>query len=401
MNVQSTPARAGSAVDGRTRLPSLTGLRFIAALLVFCYHVTLGNSPIPPNAAIDPYADPSIAGRLSSLFGTTGFIGVSFFFVLSGFVLAWSSRPGEKPAAFWRRRLVKVFPNHLVTWAVAMALFAGALYPITSWLPNLALVHAYFPVADIMLSVNVPSWTLGCELLFYLLFPLLIRPIRRIPENRLWLWAGILVAGLVAVQLVNLFALPGRPSFSGTPVSLWQFWFGYFLPPTRLFEFVLGAVLARIVAAGRWLPISLTQAGVLMVLGYGLSLVVPYVFRFNVATIIPISALICAGAAADVHGTPTWLRSRLWQWLGEVSFGFYMCQGIVVFYGRWLLGAEHFYNPVLGTLVVLGLFLATLAAGALLYTCVERPLVRRWSRPRRAARPVVTAAATATTAASG
>ena len=42
---------------------------------------------------------------------------------------------------------------------------------------------------------------------------------------------------------------------------------------------------------------------------------------------------------------------------------------------------------MVGTLVVLGLFLATLAAGALLYTCVERPLVRRWNRPRRGRPP--------------
>lgn len=77
------------------KLPSLTGLRFFAALLVFGFHMTLSASPIPPNDPINLFADERVADSAESIFITTGYIGVSFFFVLSGFLLAWAAKPGR------------------------------------------------------------------------------------------------------------------------------------------------------------------------------------------------------------------------------------------------------------------------------------------------------------------
>ncbi|WP_255351510.1 acyltransferase [Cryobacterium sp. MLB-32] len=105
----------------------MTGLRFFAALLVFCFHITLSNSPIPPNSAVNPFADAQLGNGLEAVFGKAGYVGVSFFFLLSGFVLAWASKPGEPFVRFWRRRLVKIFPNHIVMWVLSMVLFAAAI----------------------------------------------------------------------------------------------------------------------------------------------------------------------------------------------------------------------------------------------------------------------------------
>jgi peptidoglycan/LPS O-acetylase OafA/YrhL len=245
------------------------------------------------------------------------------------------------------------------------------------------LVHAFFPSPEFFLTVNVPSWTLSCELLFYLLFPLIVRPVRRIPQNRLWTWAGVLVVGMALVPVVGYLLLPDQPSYQGSPASVAQFWFGYFFPVPRLFEFVLGMVLARIVLSGRWLPLGIAPAAGLMLLGYAAVQVVPFLFKFTVATILPIGALICAAAAADHRGAPSVLRGRVMRWLGEVSFGLYICQGIVLFYGRWLLGPERVFDVPEATAVIAGLFLANLLAGWMLYVGVERPIMRRWSHPRR------------------
>jgi hypothetical protein len=68
--------------------------------------------------------------------------------------------------------------------------------------------------------------------------------------------------------------------------------------------------------------------------------------------------------------------------LGEISFGFYICQGVVIFYGRTLFGPDPLSTPA-AVLVTIALFIATLLAGWGLYSLVERPMMRRWARPRR------------------
>jgi peptidoglycan/LPS O-acetylase OafA/YrhL len=75
------------------------------------------------------------------------------------------------------------------------------------------------------------------------------------------------------------------------------------------------------------------------------------------------------------------------QWLGEVSFGFYLCQGIVIFYGRILIGNYKYFSIPVSIGILLGLLVTTLVAGWLLYTFVERPMMRRWSRSRKQASP--------------
>ncbi|BAJ25925.1 MULTISPECIES: acyltransferase [Kitasatospora] len=390
----ATPrAAAGAKPAALAKLPSLTGLRFFAALAVFFFHSTLSNSPIPPNAPINPFADKGLAGFLETAFSKSGYLGVSFFFVLSGFVLAWASRPGERVTAFWRRRMLKIFPNHLVVFAASIVLFAGAAVTGTAqWLPNMLLVHTFFPQPDINLSVNPPSWSLGSELLFYVLFPLLIIPIRKIAGKALWAWSAVMVAGTVAVQLVSTYLVPATPKSAITPVSDLQFWFGYLFPPGRVFEFALGILLARIVMSGKWpRQIGIGVSFALTAVGYGVALLVPFQYSFVVAMIIPVSALICSVAAADVDGRRTRLRGPVMQLLGEISFGFYLVQGVTIFYLRSLLGA-HTYSAPVALLVVIGFLAASLLGGWLLFRFVEMPAMRRWSRSRRPATATLPAA---------
>ncbi len=363
------------------KLDSLTGLRFYAAFVVFLFHTGIMMNPARPTGPINPFADVHVAKWYGAIFGTGGFVGVSFFFVLSGFVLSWSVKPGEKGRAFIRRRIVKIFPNHLAMWVAAMVLFAAAYTSWKAWLPNLFLVHPWFPNFSIAMSVDTPSWSLGGELLFYVLFPLIIRPIVRMDVRRLWLWAGIMVAGLFAYQLIATFVVPSEGANPNIPVSPLQYWFGYFLPAGRLFEFVLGAVLARIVLAGKWIAIKPAAAVVFMVVGYVASMFVPFQFSLNFATLIPIAVMVASFANADLRGTRTRLRGRVAVLLGNVSFGFYLAQGVTIFYLRSVMGNALFSTPV-AILVLIGLFAVTLSVGWLLYRFVETPMMRRFGRAR-------------------
>ncbi|MFC5064254.1 acyltransferase family protein [Actinomycetospora atypica] len=358
-------------------------MRFVAAFAVFLFHTGLSMNPMeltgPP---ISPFADDTVASWYESLFSNSGFVGVSVFFVLSGFVIAWSARPGMRATAFIRRRLVKIFPNHLVMWALVMLLFATPRADWTVWLPNLFLVHPLIPDLDISLGVNMPAWSLGSELLFYLCFPLLVGPISRIASNRLWLWAAAMVAGLAVYKILAVTVVPDG---GGTGVAIepdLRYWFGYIFPVGRMFEFGLGAILASIVRSGRWVRITPVPAAVLMVLGYVATLFTPAQFALNLVTVIPIGLLVASLADADVRGARTGLQGPVFVWFGKISFGFYLCQSVTIFYLRAATGGPQYSTPV-AVLVLIGLFATSILGGWCLHRFVEMPMMRRWASARR------------------
>lgn len=203
-----------------------------------------------------------------------------------------------------------------------------------------------------------------------------------------------MLVGMILVQVINLTIVPDSPKSALTPVSSFQFWFGYIFPPNRLFEFILGSILARIVMEHRWPAIRMWHALLMCAAGYALANVVPFVWTFNVATIVPIAVLIATAAAGDAAGKPTFLRSGAMQWLGDTSFGFYMCQGVVIFWVRQMMHNATFSTPV-ALVVIGGFFILTVLGGWALYALVEKPMMDRFARPRRrvvmATEPVVTA----------
>ncbi|NUT52856.1 MAG: acyltransferase, partial [Saccharothrix sp.] len=217
-------------IGSEPRLPTLTGMRFAAALMVFAFHVSLEGV----------FADTSVGGAYYAAVNKFGFVGVSFFFILSGFVLTWSARETDAPRRFWRRRFVKIYPNHVVTWVAAVVLMV-AVGPAFGWhqaLPNLLLVHTWVPVREVFSSMNNVSWSLACEVLFYLSFPVLLPLVRRIRPERLWVAAGALaVAGVLVVPVAGA-VLPASPSVPWDPgTSMASFWFLYVFPPVRALEF--------------------------------------------------------------------------------------------------------------------------------------------------------------------
>ncbi|MGY1942941.1 acyltransferase family protein [Nocardia asiatica] len=373
-------------VDNRKRLPSLTGLRFFAAFSVFIFHVMLPNSPIPPYKPVNLFADPDLAYNAAVVVGKAGFLGVSFFFILSGFVLTWSWKPGQSKLQFIRRRMVKIFPNHLTLWVASMVLFAAAITSWKAWLPNIFLVHAWFPQNYINAGVNTPSWTLSCELLFYVLFPFLIPAVLRIDVKYLWYGAAAMVAGMCLIVLLTVFVVPSSEKSELTPIPVLQLWFGYLFPPSRLFEFFLGVFVARIVMEGRWIRIPLWAAVAGVGVGYLVAMYTPFYIGFVLATAVPLALLIGSAAKSDLEESSRFLSSRLAVWLGEISFAFYICQGVTVFYVRRLMGAATFSAPVAVLLIVL-LFCLNILAAWLLFTFVESPAMRRFARPKQ--RPVV------------
>lgn len=365
------------------RLPSLTGMRFVAAGLVFVYHASYEQL----------FTDKGTGNSFAHAASTAAYMGVSFFFILSGFVLTWSARPGQTALRFWRRRAAKIYPNHVVTWLVTLLLLGYVGQRVTAGPAalNLFLLHTWVPKLDVFGSVNPVSWSLACEVLFYALFPLLLPLISRIRAERLWLWAGVIVAVIFAMPTVAklLPAHPLMPTAGGTSVP--QFWFVYGFPPVRGLEFLLGMVMARIVITGKWIRVGVVPATLLVVAGYWLTHQVSLLYSMVAVTVIPLALVIPAAAASDLKGAWSPMRTRPLIVLGEISYAFYLIHYLVIHSGHLAFGrmkfmgipvATHTWStgPAIGMIL---LFLAiSLALSGLLYRFVERPVMDHWSRPR-------------------
>ncbi|MFJ8857572.1 acyltransferase family protein [Streptomyces sp. NPDC102451] len=360
-----------SSPSGRSvRLPSLTGMRFFAAFLVFlCHSFVLGYFDRATESALRPYAF------------AIGWLGVEFFFVLSGFVLTWSAREGDTPRRFWRRRLAKVFPNHIVTWvaAVLLAFGAGWAVDLPKALPSLLLVHTWYPALEVIVSVNVVTWSLACDLFFYLMFPLLHTLVRKIPVRRLWWWAAGVAVTVMVLPAIAYAGLPGTPPLPGQDMSLTQNWFLVSFPPVRLLDFLLGVIMARIVLTGRWIRFGPLPAVALLAAGFLLQVSrFPGVYSLTALIVVPIALLIPAVATADVRGGFTPFRSRALQWLGTVSYASYLAHYLVLAHAHTVLGTGRTWGAVSATGILAALFaLTTLVSWALL-RLVEEPAMRRW-----------------------
>jgi peptidoglycan/LPS O-acetylase OafA/YrhL len=375
----TAPTAATQAAKQRpSRLNSLTGLRWVAAVLVFLFH--LG------------YVGGTTGLAIHSVIGRAGHAGLSFFFILSGFVLTWGARPGDTARTFWRGRFVKIFPNHWVTFLVTALIMLAAGEALFSGptLANLFLVQTWVPNLDFWISMNAPSWSLTCEVFFYALFPLLLWAINKIPVARLWLAAGFSLAAVVAAPILIELLVPGTPKIPYPtlgPVSFEQLWLTYWFPPVRALEFVLGIVLARVVMEGKFPRISWVPVTAVFVVFQLLAMNSPsYLLGLVALPSLSIVLLIPYLAQKDLRGEWTPFRGRWMVWLGEASFAFYLFHKIVMSYGqKWINGdvwdAQWSLPFWLGFGAVT--FVVTLGFAALLHMFVEQPLMRRFARPKK------------------
>ncbi|RJQ75159.1 acyltransferase [Pseudonocardiaceae bacterium YIM PH 21723] len=370
------------------RLPGLTGLRFPLAFAVFLAHAT---------AFVGPYRGNGPGGILRFMW-PLGYGGVSVFFVLSGFVLTWSARERDTPAAFWRRRIVKIFPVHLVT-----TMLAGVLAVAVGIGPFLALTHTPTPIRlDGLISglflaqnwipgrawqygLNSVSWSISCELFFYLAFPLLYRLIGRWSARRLWSGCGIMVAAsLVPPVLAN--GIGGEQFGSSPDTSVLGMWVTYVFPPSRLPEFLLGMLLAR-VCQTNVPPVRLWHAVLALLAIMGSLQLLSSPFASSPIYAAGAGLLVLAVARRDLLALPSGFRSRFMVYWGTRSYSLYLVHLLVIMAATVaLFGRHRAVDDLTATATVFGIFLPLSAiAACLLYRYVEQPMVQRFSSPQRAA----------------
>lgn len=349
------------------RLDALTGLRCYAALMVVFFHISLNRFFMPETPAVE---------QAQYLLSNAGWLGVTFFFVLSGFVLTWSQRPGDMPLDFLWRRLAKIGPNHVVTFCLAFAVAGLAGAEPWEALSNLLLLHAWVPRDTAFFSINHPSWSLSAELFFYACFPLLIGPLTRIKTQNLLPLALLLLIAILGMPLLAT-TLQETATFgenhAQSPlygVSIPQVWAVYALPPVRLLEFVLGMISARMVRNQVLSQIPLGWGLLAIPAGYAASFMVPVLWQMSAIYVVPVLLLIVA--AAQCARPPALLASPLAVRLGEISFGVYMVHDIVLMALGRLFGPLSF-APGSAALLMFGVVATSLGFGWALWRWVETP----------------------------
>ena len=324
-----------------TALPRLTSLRAFAALGVFGFH--LGRWAI---VGVGPF--------------DIGYSGVAFFFVLSGFILTYTTASSGRPLdlrRFYGRRFARVYPSHLVMLLVAIVVPVVAVdrTPVAA-AGNLLLVQSWFPAGSMHYGMNGVSWSLSCEAFFYALFPLLFLILRDAGRRSLLLGLGAVLATQAAI-LIGGSLDSSYPDFASV------------FPPLQLGAFVLGILVARAALADRLLPAwgmaALAAASVVACVE------LPTDRPDAAIWLLPLFAVLIAWAyQADHRGRPGVLRSRALVYAGEVSFAFYLVHELVIINLRH----EHLAH---GWSLALVALLVSCAAAVTLHHLVERP-AQRW-----------------------
>jgi peptidoglycan/LPS O-acetylase OafA/YrhL len=138
------------------RIEALTFPRFLAAFVVVTFH----------------FAKDTAFVRVLPGFFSAGPEMVTFFFVLSGFVMtvAHWNRPDESPGRFYVARLARILPAYFVALTATCFVVPGSI-DTKALLAHSVLAQAWFP--GLTVSLNVPAWSISVEMFFYLLFPFL------------------------------------------------------------------------------------------------------------------------------------------------------------------------------------------------------------------------------------
>jgi peptidoglycan/LPS O-acetylase OafA/YrhL len=344
-------------VERNSRLPALTGLRWAAALVVFGQHLL--------EQFFDPHlqAPRHVKSVIWALLVNGGALGVSFFFVLSGFVLAWSARPGEPSARFWWRRFSKIYPATLATTLAAIVVVGGA-GPV-QLATHLTLTQSWVPDHAVYGALNPVSWSLSGEAFFYLCFPLLLAGLRRLRPGGLWAVCAAL-AGFVLALAVALVPLD-RPA---------ALWIGYLFPPVRMAEFTIGIAVALLMRQGAWRGPGLRWSLLLVVPAAAVSLLAPFPVNQHALTLVPVTLVVAAAARADLQGVPTiWARPFM-VYLGELSFAFYLVHYLVFVAFERLGLLPHHAHPLVAVLAAVSVFSYSVGAAMAVYHGVELPALR-------------------------
>ncbi|MFL5954801.1 MAG: acyltransferase family protein [Gaiellaceae bacterium] len=328
-----------------SRIRSVEGARGIAALMVFSFHLRTQSR-----------------GQLGPLDWVLGrcWLGVTFFFVLSGFLLYRPFITGTVPLRrYFAHRFARIVPAYWFALIVVIAAFPAGL-PHTLWPNFLFLQHDYGSHPD---WIILPAWTLCIEVTFYLALPVLAIVLRGSP----WRIGLLIPAGFVYMAIAKHEHVPLRTL--GDAIGL----------------FACG-MLAAVAYERGWVRMPLRVGAALGVVGLA------SFDRFGGWQVNALAELLMAGFFASVVLAIARGRLAVFSWrplvgLGTISYGFYLWHLPLIWHVPLFIGRVGFFLDFVLVLLV------TASVATFSWYAVERPAIWfvRWFPNRRRERHALTA----------
>lgn len=381
-------------------IKALTTLRALAALLVFLYHyqaLYVDEARAAGHVAWDPFVT----------LWRSGAVGVSIFFVLSGFLITRLYYDRFATGAvtlreYFVKRIARIWPLFLAfafLQHVAMAVFGER--PDLSWLVTLSMTQGFF--WDLRYRGLPTAWSLTIEESFYAIAPLVfaalaalaLRGARRHAELARGEWIGLLATLAAAIAAI------GAAGFLVMAVVRANGWtpYGFMADPEHVLratlagrfpEFAIGMACAflhrdgwpeRALAGGRATVAALGSfAGIALFMAAkdaaarADSLLFGLVASLAVALL---AGLLILSLTREDEPVSRLLSHPLGVYLGKVSYGFYLIQTSLLA-APLVAVAER-----LGPLRLLAEYALMNGVCALFFELLERParrdIVRRWS----------------------
>ena len=284
-----------------------------------------------------------------------GFLGVDIFFVISGFLITQLLLSNQLQLSksyfpFIRRRLRRLLPPlSLVILCTTIATFIFS--PVARYMSTvqsavsaqLFLSNFYFAHyldsywnPEVLLSPFLHTWSLGVELQFYLLMPLLFVGLSRSTDRNRALAQRFFIIGSASLTLFVI----GNISNTQTMLTFSPGGFAFFVPFARLWEFLLGALVALRIDMS--FPRRVFSHIWLLVLGITCLILGVVCASLEVASTSANTAAVCFGtilllqAGQRSHASKDSVWSQIMCWIGDRSYGLYLWHWPILVVCNWL-----------------------------------------------------------------
>jgi len=332
-------------------MPQLTFTRFIAAILIVLFHFGKNTAPFN-NPAISPLIGLAPAG-------------VSYFFLLSGFILSsvyYKNTEDLNKKQYYLKRFARIYPVYILALLILVGFFflTKQIIDLKAVFLQIFLLQAWFP--NFIQTLNIPSWSLSVEVFFYLLFPFLLYSLKQIKKR--WLLILTSLSFWFLSLVIYYYGLN-----SGLNINFFNY-----NPLLHLNSFVLGIVSYLLFKELK--PISTAKSLIctffpLIFIAVLLLLHAPILHYNNNGLLAPLFAISLIGLASNHSYLSKFLSFRPFILLGNISYGIYILQVPLhawwdAIFNRYLTNYQNLQLP--------GFIILLICASFISFKFVEEPI---------------------------